>query len=142
VTELEVFAPAWAERLAAELNTDERYRETAAKWKGVLGLALARPGAKTRTAILDLDAGRCNGTSTDLEACPPDFVIEADAETWQRVLAGKLEPLWGLMSGKLKLTRGELAELAPQAAAAVLIVKCAQRIASRFPDPATVHHDP
>ncbi|MFQ5526416.1 MAG: SCP2 sterol-binding domain-containing protein [Thermoanaerobaculia bacterium] len=135
MSELEVFESAWTERLAEELNSDERYRRAAGDWKGVLGLALAIPGRETRTAILDLESGHCHRTSTDPSACPPDYVIEADAGTWKSVLAGDLEPMWGLMSGKLRLTTGHLTELVPHAPSALRIVKCAQRIASRFPEP-------
>ena len=134
MTELEVFAPAWTERLAEELNADLEYRRAAADWRGVLGLALAAPDGGRRTALLDLEAGRCMRTANDPEACPPDYLIEADAATWKRVLAGELEPMWGLMSGKLKLAHGSLAELAPQAASALRIVKCAQKIDAVFPE--------
>lgn len=136
MTELEVFESAWTAQLGEELNSDEPYREAARDWRGVLGLALAMPDGETRTALLDLDSGRCHRTSTDPASCPPDYVIEADTRTWKSVFTGELEPMWGLMSGKLKLTTGNLAELAPHAPSALRIVKCAQRIASRFPESA------
>lgn len=133
MSELEIFSDAWTERLAEELNADEAYRESAAQWTGVLGLALAVSESDRRIAILELEEGRCTGTSTDPETCPPDYVIEAEVSTWKSVLSGDLEPMWGLMSGKLKLTKGSLGELVPQAASAARIVRCAERIAARFP---------
>ena len=54
-------------------------------------------------------------------------------ETWKRVLAGDLEPIFGIMSGKLELARGSLAKLVPQIAAARELVAAAARIDTVFP---------
>ena len=40
-------------------------------------------------------------------------MLRASTTTWKRVLDGQLEPIFGLMSGQLKLGRGNLAKLTP-----------------------------
>ena len=130
---MEVFSAEWAASLADELNGDGEYRRLAEGWRGVLGLAMVDGAAEPRVAILDLEAGACRGASTDPAMQPPDHLIEADAETWRTVLAGDVQPIWGLMSGRLRLTKGNLADLLPYADSAVRIVECARRLGGVFP---------
>ncbi|MEO1370211.1 MAG: SCP2 sterol-binding domain-containing protein, partial [Acidobacteriota bacterium] len=71
-------------------------------------------------------------TAEDLDAA--DFALRASAETWRRVLDGALEPILGLMSGKLKLRTGSLAALTPYMQASRELVAAAARVDSTFPD--------
>lgn len=130
---LEVFTAPWADALCAALTSDLEYRAAAARWEGDLVLAMA--DATGAAVLLDLWHGACRGarpaTAGDREAAP--FVIEATAATWQRVLEGDLDPLFGLMSGTLVLARGHLAKLLPFTAAAKALVAVAARLDTRFP---------
>lgn len=90
-----------------------------------------------RAVFADLWHGECRAArrASDEDREGADFVIRADAGTWQRVLGGDLEPIFGIMSGKLKLTRGSLARLTPHLAASRELVLAATRVDSTFPNP-------
>ncbi len=132
-TALEVFSPEWTTALGAAIDVDAGYRDLARDWKGVLGLR-ATDLAGGRTAILDLQEGRCRNTSNDVEAYPPEYVLEAELATWKKVLEGTIDPIWGLMSGQIRLGSGALADLLPQAQAAQRIVACARDLPAVFPE--------
>ena len=130
------FSHDWALRMAEELGASDAYRAAAATWEGSLVLAMIpdRDGEAERAVFLDLWHGECRSArqaSAD-DRASTDFLISAGAETWARVLAGELESIFALMSGKLKLERGSLAKLVPQATAARELVLAAARIDTVF----------
>lgn len=133
----EVFTDTWAEAWAQELRISNAYRQAAEAWEGSVLLRMTADGAATdRAVFVDLWHGECRSAraadASDVEEA--DYVIQADLDVWSRVLAGDLEPIFGLMSGKLKLTRGSLAKLTPYMAASRELVAAASRVDSRFPD--------
>lgn len=137
--EPEVFTAPWAEAWCAELNASEPYRKAAARWEGALVLVMTENPAmgvgKTRRLFLDLHHGSCRGaraaTTDDAGSAP--FVLEAPPAVWKRVLEGGLDPLLGLMTGKVRLARGSLAKLTPQVQAAKELVRSAGRLPTSFP---------
>lgn len=132
MSELDAFSADWARILAARLEADATYLQAAARWDDPLVLGLRGADA----VFLDLRHGRCldarPATARDRESAT--FVIEAEADTWRRVLAGDIDPIFGLMSGKLKLERGKVAALLPHTAAAKALVTVAATIETRFPE--------
>ncbi len=60
-------------------------------------------------------------------------MLQGNAAAWKRILAGEVEPLTALMTGKLRLTQGSLAKLLPYVQAAKELVAAARRIPSTFP---------
>ncbi len=133
----EVFTDEWADAWAEELRGSTSYREAAARWEGSLALVLTDDLSSTERAVfVDLWHGECRAArradSQDLEQA--DFLIRSDVATWKRVLANDLDPMFGLMSGKLKLDRGSLAKLTPYLNASRELVKAATRVDSIFPD--------
>ena len=135
------FSQDWAENLARELRASDAYRAAAETWEGPLVLALAPDGDDgdedhgAHAAFLDLWHGECRDAraANDDDRSQAEFLIAAGADAWRRVLAGELEPIFALMSGKLKLVRGSLAKLLPQAIAARELVAAATRINTVFP---------
>ena len=131
------FSAPWAAAWEEELGASEAYREAAATWEGSLMLEMAVDGAAgaAHAVFVDLWHGECRGArvATDDDRGGADFVIRGGVGTWQRVLAGELEPIFGIMSGKLKLRRGSLAKLVPQVKAARELVAAAARIDTEFP---------
>lgn len=95
----------------------------------------AAEGEAERSAFLDLHHGECrqarSATAEDLAAA--DFVIAGRSEVWDRLLGGKLDPIWALVSGRLDLERGSLARLTPQVRAARELVRAARRITGAAP---------
>jgi putative sterol carrier protein len=130
---MKIFSQEWADAFAAVLNHNTVYQEASRSWEeGSIALVL---DTTAQAVWLDLLHGRC------LEARAVDaaqahtlatFVIAADEATWKEVLAGHMQPLMGIMRGRLKLAKGSMARLMPYTRAATELVKSAQHIAAEF----------
>jgi putative sterol carrier protein len=134
----EVFTHDWAVACGDQINANEEYRKAARNWKWPLVLIMkadARLGVPERSVFLDLFEGDCRearvAQAADLEAVP--YVISADPPTWKRVLEHDLEPIPGIMRGKLKLVKGSLVSLLPYVTAAKEMVNSAANVDTRFP---------
>lgn len=128
---MKVFSGEWAEAYHEAINQSEAYKKSGARWElGKLALVLEDTGI-----LLDLYQGNCRSASnisaSDAET-EADFVISGNSETWQKVLSGKLPPIMGLMSGKLKLSKGSIGKLMPFTKAAIDLVASAQHLDTEF----------
>ncbi len=138
---MEVFSPAWSEACCAAVNAREAYRAAAAGWEGATVLAMAADPAQgveaDRAVWLDLHDGACRGTRTATAAdlAGAAYVLRADPAAWKRMLAGETDPVTAVMTGKLKLVRGNLFALAKYAAAAREMVAAAGEVGGTFPAP-------
>ena len=90
----------------------------------------------TKAVFLDLWRGECRGAhmATDDDLSTADFVLAAPLDTWKLVLDSKLDPIFGVMTGKLKLARGNVAKLTPYMQASKDLVAAAAQIDTVFPD--------
>lgn len=123
-----LFSTPWADALCQTLNDSAAYREAAAGWEGDIAF-VARGDGSAQTVYLDLWRGACRGAlaGPEAEARDATFAIEAPLETWHAVLDGTLDPVMGMMLGKLTV-RGSLATIAQHAAAAKALVACAAAV--------------
>ncbi len=131
-----VFSPEWGRRVEAAINASDGYRLAAAAWRDSLGLEMqGGPPGLPRAAVLDLWQGSCHAVHTGPKARPAEaaFLLRATSADWQELLAGRLEPMWGIMSGRLRLERGSLADLLPFARAARLLVEAIATVEAAFP---------
>lgn len=135
----DVFSAGWAEAWREEILASTAYREAARTWQWPLVIK-AKPdpgrGWPEQAVYLDLFQGDCREARVagDAEIASATYVLAADLPTWKRVLDGDLEPIPGLMRGKLKLEKGGLASLLPYVTAAKELVAAATRVESRFPE--------
>ncbi len=134
---MEVFSSEWAAAWREQLNASDAFRRSGDGWRGSLVVATGagKNGAAARAVLLDLHDGACRAARAadagDLERA--DFLLRAEPEVWRRVLAGSLDPIWGLLSGRLRLERGSMSRLVPHARAASELVAAAGRLGGRFP---------
>ena len=100
------------------------------------GDVTARPAEQERIVVADLWHGDCRGaaTATAAELDEVPYHIKANPATWKSVLAGKTDPIVGLMGGKLKLAKGSLFALLPYAKAAKELVNSAIAVDTTYPD--------
>jgi putative sterol carrier protein len=63
----------------------------------------------------------------DPDAKSPEFKITADMEKWKKVLAGKLDPVQGMVTRQIKLD-GNLVKIMKNVKAAQELVRCATRV--------------
>lgn len=136
-TLLEVFSASWAARCAEAIGASSAYRTAAAAWEGDLVFRMHRAApADTRAVYFDLWHGECRAArlaSADDQAAAR-YLIEGDESAWQQVLQGRLVPLLALMTGRLKLSRGRVADLVPYAASAKELLAVMGGIEARFPE--------
>ena len=131
---MEFLSEAWAEELARRINASERYRSAGASWEGGIGL-MVRGQVKPGGVALDLAAGVCHAARPIADEPPSELrmVLEGELETWKDLLGGRMEPVSAVLRGKLKLTRGSLTELLPQAEGAKQLLLAAREVDTAFP---------
>ncbi len=129
------FSNEWAAAWGAALNGSATYREAAATWEGAIAVVVSAAGDRTAAVYLDVWHGGCLAArvATEPDLAQAAFVLEAEPAAWKAVLSGGLSPMMALLSGRVRLTRGELARLLPYATAAKELVSLAGSITTEFP---------
>lgn len=135
----EIFTADWARQWCRAIHDSEPYRRAAAGWEGSIVFVMTPDpamGIPTRRAVfLDLHDGDCHdgrpAGDEELEAAL--FVLRATPAVWRRVLGRQIEPIWGLMSGKIELAAGSIAKLVPYTRAAKEMVEAAAGLPATFP---------
>jgi putative sterol carrier protein len=139
VTQTVAFSEEWAQAWCRALNGSEAYRHAAARWEGPVGLVMTTPTGESRAVFLDLWHGECRsariGQADEVHAAA-SYVISAARDTWQDLLSARTSPLLALMTGKLKLTKGDMAALLPYAGAAKELVSTVTMVDTVFPEDA------
>ena len=130
----------WLEAYAERINRSRTYAESAATWEAdVTFVVEAEPSLGIPDTIyswLDLWHGKCRAARYDV---PPEegdlakFVIRAPYSRWKQVIRGELEPVRGMMQGKLKV-RGDLTIIVRHVQAADELVRLARHVPTIFID--------
>lgn len=136
---VEVFTEEWSHACRAQLNGREGYRAAAAEWTDAVVLHMRADPAhgipSDRAVFLELQRGECRdarmASAQDLASAP--IVLAADAGSWRRVLEGGMDPVAAVMSGALRLERGNLLVLARYAGAAREMLAAAAAAGGSFP---------
>jgi len=134
---LEAFTEEWAERCAVAIRNSASYRETASGWEGDLIFVMKRtPPSEDRAVYFSLWHGECREARLASEAdhAAARYVIEGSESSWAQALGGRLPPLLALMTGRMRLTRGKLGDLAPYALAARDLLAAVSGLGAEFPE--------
>ena len=130
----------WLAAYEKAINESENYKVAAKTWThGAIGFIVSADpalGLKEDMAfVLDLHAGVCNKAwiSTIDEAKSQPFCITANYLQWKAVITGRLDPIQGMMQGKLKL-KGNLPIIVSAVKAAQELVKCTTTLDTHFLD--------
>jgi len=130
----------WVEEYKKQINSSEGYKKAAATWTaGAVALVTsAKPeiGLNEDVGIwLDLHQGVCREAKivTGEEAQKAPFCITGDYARWKQVMKKELEPVKGMMQGKLKL-KGDLPTIVRYVKASQELVECSTRIDTKFLD--------
>jgi putative sterol carrier protein len=137
-----VFASqAWFEAFVVEINASSDYREVATDWEGDIAFRiLAEPDRgvpEDMWGYLDLWHGECRGGRV-IEAGEADaaaYTLTAPYSRWKDVVEGELDPIKGMMQGKLRV-RGDLPTIVRYVKAANELVRLTGLIDTEFPDEA------
>jgi putative sterol carrier protein len=130
------FSTEWAAAWGDALNASTVYREAAATWEGSIVVLATGPSTAPRAAFLDVWHGACRAAraATTEDVASAAFVLEADPAAWRDLLTGKVAPMMGLLTGRIRLARGQLAKLLPYATAAKELVSLAATVDTVFPE--------
>lgn len=129
----------WVALYVERINSSEEYREAAADWEGDVSFVFeAEPDRNVPADIwgwLDLWHGECRTGRivTPEEGQKARFVIRAPYSRWKEVLAGELDPVKGMMQGKLKL-QGDLPTIIRYVRAANELVHLTMTVPTEFLD--------
>jgi putative sterol carrier protein len=129
----------WLETYRERINASSEYRDAAATWEGdVAFLFEAEPDRNVPDDLwgwLDLWHGECRAARmvTADEGRAAEYVISAPYSRWKEVLAGELDPVKGMMQGKLKLD-GDLPTIIRYVRAANQLVLLTMSVPTEFLD--------
>jgi putative sterol carrier protein len=119
----------WTEQFEQAINSSAAYANAAKKWEGDVMLVIKDgPGI-----YLDLWHGKCRQAEMveDPSAKDAEFKLTADMDKWKDVLAGKLDPVKGLMTRKIKLD-GNLVKIMQNVKAAQELVNSATTVDTTY----------
>lgn len=130
----------WLNQYVERINASKEYEEAAATWEGDLSYVFEREPDKGVPddvwVWIDLWHGRCRGARFGLpaeEAQKAKFIIRAPYSRWKQVIRKELDPIKGMMQGKLKL-KGDLVKIVRYVRAAKELVNIASSVPTDFVD--------
>jgi putative sterol carrier protein len=129
----------WFQDYVERINGSSEYRIAAAEWEGDIAfLVLAEPDKRFPQDVygyLDLWHGGCRrGGVIDAEAAAgARYTITAPYTRWKDVLLGDLDPIKGMMQGKLKV-KGDLPTIVREVRSANELVRLTGEVDTVFPD--------
>jgi putative sterol carrier protein len=129
----------WFQDFIARINASDAYKEAAATWEGDIAFVIeAEPDKGVPETVwgwLDLWHGECRGGGV-VDASKGEtarYVISAPYSRWREVLEGDLDPIRGMMQGKLRV-RGDLPTIVRYVTAANELVHLTGTVDTQFPD--------
>ncbi len=133
---------AWLNEYVERINDSKDYEEAAATWEGDIAYVFeAEPDKGVPSDVwvwIDLWHGKCRGARFDVsqdEGEKAKFLIRAPYSRWKEVIRKELDPVKGMMQGKLKL-KGDLPTIVRYVKAANELVNIASSVQTEFVDEA------
>jgi putative sterol carrier protein len=132
---------AWFDEFVGLVNGSAEYKVAAAEWEGDIAFEiLAEPDRRFPDDVwgyLDLWHGVCRrgGVVSAAEGTTAAYTITAPYSRWKDVVLGRLDPIKGMMQGKLRV-RGDLPTIVRQVRAANELVRLTGEVETVFPDEA------
>lgn len=131
--------PEWLAAYRDVINTSSEFAEATKDWERDIAIVVEAEPEKgvpiDLGAVFKIDHGVCREATIASveEAERAMYAISAPYSRWKDVLRGKLDPIRGMLQGKLKV-KGDLHALAREVDAAEALVRLASEITTEFPD--------
>ena len=125
----------WIKALSTTLNESDSYERSAKSWEGDFVFVVEPDANYQDTAYLFL--GLNHGKSPDaamvesVDTREVEYILSAPYGTWLKVLAGKIDPIQGMMTRALKL-KGNMMMIMRYPKAAQEIMECTKLIPTDF----------
>jgi putative sterol carrier protein len=129
---------AWVRDFVEAINASDAYAASTSDWEGDVVIAIgAEPDKGVPEdvhVLLDLWHGRCReGAIVDrARGEAAEFLISAPYSRWKDVIEGSLEPVKGLMQGKLKV-RGDLQKILRYVRGTQELARLTRNVETTFP---------
>jgi putative sterol carrier protein len=130
----------WIREYQKMINSSEEYKKSGATWTaGAVCLVVSANPTVGFDREVGIWLGLHNGVCEEIkivnleEAQKAPFVITGDYSRWKQVVLGQLDPIQGMMQGKLKL-KGDLPTIVRYVKASQDLVKCASKVDTQFVD--------
>jgi len=127
----------WIKQLMVALNGSESYARSAKDWEGDFVFVVEPDAAYDQEAqlFLGLYHGECTSAEMigEADGHSPEFVINASFSVWRQVVEGKLDPIQGMMTRKLKLS-GNMMKIMRYPKAAKEIIACCALVPTSWPE--------
>lgn len=133
-------SPEWTAAYRDAVDASEAYRTHGKPWTfgAVAFVVKADPSLglpEEQSMLLDVHEGRCRGTTHFIGragVADAPFVVVADYARWKACLRGEIDPIKGMMEGKLKLEKGHLPTMLRFVESSRALVKAAQVVPTEF----------
>lgn len=126
----------WIQEFGRQLNTSESYAKSGKAWEGDFMFVVEPDEGLPQASYfyLDLFHGKIREAAL-LDG--PDrrktaYTLSAPYQIWRKVIQGKLDPIQGLMTRKLKM-KGDLLQVMRYPKAAKDMVDCVMRVPTEWP---------
>jgi len=126
----------WIKELSRQLNTSDAYEKSAKDWEGDFVFVIESDDGQNAASLF---LGLYHGKSPDAamlqseEERDAEFVLRAPFSAWRQVIEGKLDPIQGMMTRKLKV-QGNMMKIMRYPKAAQEIVNCCALVPTEFDD--------
>jgi|SRR5579859_3456959 len=137
---VKVFTPEFAQAFEAEINSSAVYAKVAKGWKWTVGLVVEAEPNRGQPENLGIRLDLFDGAAREVAMVAPaeaqgcDFVISASYSSWKQVMRKQLDPIRGMLQGKLRLRKGALPTIVLYTKAVQELVECTTRLGAEFPD--------
>ena len=132
----------WLAEYVEVINASPEYADAAATWEGDVVFVYEKEPDKNVPedlyAWLDLWHGKCRSAAKlegpdDPKAQAAKFTISAPYSRWKSVVKKELDPVKGMMQGKIKL-KGDLPTIVRYVKASNVLVDLTGKVDTQFPD--------
>ena len=128
----------WIKELSRQLNASEAYERAARDWEGDFVFIIEADASLSQTAYLYLNLYHGKSPSAmqmpSLEGKKIAYVLSAPFAAWRSVIEGKLDPIQGMMTRKLRV-QGNMMQIMRYPKAAKEIVSCCALVPTDFGSP-------
>jgi putative sterol carrier protein len=134
-------SPEWAAAYKDALNANPAYKLAGKDWThGVVAMVVKADAAlgipEDVGMWLDVAGGECKDCRlvSAAEAEAAAFVIVASHARWKEVIKKQLDPIKGMMQGKLKLTKGHMPTIVKYVNSSRELVETTSKVPTKFRD--------